>query len=86
VETLDIVDTGTSVALTVAPGEDYTAETVFPPIIDTLRQYGLPDVVGFDRDPRWVGPASGSDFKSPFVRFWQCLGVTVYICPRHSAR
>ena len=81
VETLDIVDTGTSVALTVEPGEDYTAETVFAPIIATLRPYGLPDVVGFDRDPRWVGAVSGSDFKSPFVRFWQCLGVAVYICP-----
>lgn len=81
VETLDIVDTGTSMALTIEPGEDYTAETVFAPIVQTLRQYGLPDVVGFDRDPRWVGAASGSDFPSPFVRFWQCLGVEVYICP-----
>lgn len=81
VETLDIVDTGTSVALTVAPGKDYTAETVFAPVVDTLRQYGLPDLVGFDRDPRWVGAASGRDFPRPFVRFWQCLGVQVYICP-----
>jgi hypothetical protein len=62
---LDSVDTGTSVALTVEPGEDYTAETVFAPIIDTLLQCGLPDVVGFDRDPRWVGAASGRDGREP---------------------
>jgi transposase InsO family protein len=81
VETFDILDTGTSLALAVAPDENYTAETVFTPVVDTLRQYGLPDVVGFDRDPRFVGSASGRDFPTPFVRFWQCLGVEVYICP-----
>jgi hypothetical protein len=31
--------------------------------------------------PALVGAVSGSDFKSPFVRFWQCLGVEVSICP-----
>ena len=81
VETFDIVDTGTSIALTVEPSEDYTAETVFVPVVETLRTYGLPDVVGFDRDPRFVGSASGRDFPSPFVRFWHCLEVEVYICP-----
>lgn len=81
VETLDIVDVGTSLALTVEPGEEYTAETVFAPIVQALRTYGLPDLIGFDRDPRFVGSASGRDFPSSFVRFWQCLGVDVYICP-----
>ena len=81
VETFDIIDLGTSIALAVEPGEDYTAETVFTPVVETLRQYGLPDLVGFDRDPRFVGSASGRDFPSPFVRFWQCLGVQVSICP-----
>jgi transposase InsO family protein len=81
VETFDIIDVGTSMALAVEAGSDYTAETVFMPVVETLRQYGLPDVVGFDRDPRFVGSASGRDFKSPFVRFWQCLGVQVYMCP-----
>jgi transposase InsO family protein len=81
VETFDILDVRTSIALTVEPGEDYTAETVFTPVVETLREYGLPDVAGFDRDPRFVGAASGRDFPSPFVRFWHCLGVEVYICP-----
>lgn len=69
VETFDIVDVGSSLALTVEPGEDYNAETVFTPTVEAVRTYGLPDVVGFDRDPRFVGSASGRDFPSPFVRF-----------------
>ncbi len=81
VETFDILDVGTSIALRVEPGEDYTAETVFTPVVETLREYGLPEVAGFDRDPRFVGAASGRDFPSPFVRFWHCLGVEPYICP-----
>jgi hypothetical protein len=81
VETFDIVDVGSSLALRVEPAEDYTAETVFMPVVETLREYGLPDVVGFDRDPRFVGSASGRDFPSPFARFWHCLGVEAYVCP-----
>ena len=37
----------------------------------------------FDRDPRFVGSPRGRDFPSPFVRFWQCLGVDVAVCPPH---
>jgi Integrase core domain len=81
VETFDILDGGTSIALRVEPSEDYTAETVFTPVVETLREYGLPEVAGFDRDPRFVGAASGRDFPSPFVRFWHCLGVEPSICP-----
>jgi hypothetical protein len=63
--------------------EDFTAETALEAVVETLGQWGLPDLVGFDRDVRWVGSASGRDFPSPFVRMWQCLGVQVYICPPH---
>jgi hypothetical protein len=76
-----MLDVGTSIALRVEQGLNYTAETVFTPVVETLREYGLPDLVGFDRDPRFVGSASGRDFPSPFVRFWHCLGVAVSICP-----
>src|SRR5215469_7303849 len=81
VETFDLIDVGTSMALAIEPGADYTAETVFTPVVETLREYGLPDVTGFDRDPRFFGSESLRDFKSPFVRFWHCLGVQVSICP-----
>lgn len=43
--------------------EDFTAETALLAVVETLRQRGLPDLVGFDRDPRWVGAASGRDFR-----------------------
>ena len=34
-----------------------------------------------DRDPRFVGRPQGRDFPSPFIGFWQCLGVEVVVCP-----
>jgi hypothetical protein len=81
VEILDVVDVGTSLLLSAVPAADDTAETVFAPLVATLRQYGLPTWVTCDRDARLVGSASGHDFPSPFVRFWQVLGVQVFICP-----
>ena len=35
----------------------------------------------FDRDPRWVGSASGRDFPSALRRFLLCLGIEPQICP-----
>jgi transposase InsO family protein len=81
VETLDILDVGSDWLLCCEAAADYTAETVFPPLVATLRRYGLPDGVTFDRDPRWVGSHTGRDFPSAFVRFWYCLGVLPDICP-----
>jgi len=37
----------------------------------------------FDRDPRWVGSASGRDFPAACVRFLLCLGIQPHICPPH---
>jgi hypothetical protein len=34
-----------------------------------------------DRDPRFVGGNPKADFPSPFVQFWQCLGVELVVCP-----
>lgn len=42
---------------------------------------GLPDEVTFDRDPRFVGSATGRDYPSAFVRFLACLGVEADVCP-----
>jgi len=83
VEVLNTVDVGTSILLNAQVGEDFTAETVLPAVVETLRQNGRPQLVGFDRDPRFVGGMAGRDFPTPFVRFWHCLGVQVYICPPH---
>lgn len=70
---LTVVDVGTSLLLTSAPAADDPAETVFAPLLATRRQNGVPRLVTCDRDPRFVGSASGHDFPSPFVRFWQVL-------------
>jgi Integrase core domain len=84
VEIFDILDVGTDLLLRCQPAADYTAETVFDPILAALEQYGLPDGVTFDNDPRFVGSPSGRDFPSAFVRFWQCLGVVVDISPPYA--
>jgi hypothetical protein len=81
VEVPNTVDVGTSILLNAQVGEDFTAETVLPAVTETLRQYGRPQMGGFDRDARFVGGAAGRDFPPPCVRFWHCLGVQVYICP-----
>jgi hypothetical protein len=50
-------------------------------VISFLRAYGLPAMLTFDRDPRWVGSASGRDFPSALRRFLLCLGIEPTICP-----
>lgn len=83
VETCNFVDAGTSIWLHGPVREDFTAETAFEAVVEFLRLYGLPSMLTFDRDPRWVGSASGRDFPSAFVRFLLCLGVQPNICPPH---
>lgn len=62
---------------------DYHAETAFDAVLTFLRQWGRPKILTFDRDPRWVGAASGRDFPSALVRFLLCVGVEPNICPPH---
>ena len=81
VETLNFVDAGTSILLSAQVNADYHAETAFDAVLTFLRKYGLPKRLTFDRDPRWVGSASGRDFPSAFVRFLLCVGVEPNICP-----
>jgi transposase len=51
--------------------------------VEFLQRSGLPAMLTFDRDPRWVGSASGRDFPSAFVRFLLCLGIQPTICLPH---
>ena len=83
VEIFDILDYGSDLSLLCDPATNYTAETIFTPIIATLQRYGLPNGVTFDNDPRYVGSPTGRDFPSAFVRFWYCLGVMPDISPPH---
>ena len=83
VETLNFVDAGTSSLLMADISKDFHAETAFDSVVAFLRQFGCPERFTFDRDPRWVGSASGRDFPSAFVRFLLCIGVEPNICPPH---
>lgn len=85
VETLNIVDAGSSSPLKADVSKDSHAETALDSVVRFLREYGRTQRLTFDRDPRWVGSASGRDFPSAFVRFLLCIGVEPNIClPHHS--
>jgi hypothetical protein len=83
VETFNVVDVGTSVALEAVVRDDFTGDNAIGAMTHTLLEHGLPERVTFDRDPRFVGSWSGRDFPAPFVRFLLCLGIEVNICPPH---
>ena len=83
VETLNIIDTGTSVLLDAHVRSDFTAETALEALASTLATYGCPTRITLDRDPRWVGSPSGSDFPAALVRFGACLGIDIDICAPH---
>jgi Integrase core domain len=83
VEVCTFVDAGTSILLSAQVNADYHAETAFDAVLTFLRQYGCPKQLTFDRDPRWVGSASGRDFPSALVRFLLCLGIEPHLCPPH---
>src|SRR6266566_5110180 len=80
VETLNIIDTGTSVLLDAHVRADFTAETALAALALTLAKYGCPKLITLDRDPRWVGSPQGSDFPAALVRFGACLGIQIHVC------
>lgn len=81
VETLNVIDTGTSILIDNPARSDFKAETAIRTVADVLQQVCCPQQITFDRDPRFVTSASGADFPAPFVRFLACLGITANICP-----
>ncbi|MHB8624821.1 MAG: integrase core domain-containing protein [Aggregatilineales bacterium] len=83
VETFNVVDVGTSMVVAATVSASFNAETVLEAAVEVLETNGVPRMVTVDRDTRFVGSASGKDFPSAFVRFWQCLDVAVNICPPH---
>jgi hypothetical protein len=84
VETFDVVDAGTSILVANPARSDFNATTVIAAVVDIFQTNGLPQRLRFDRDPRFVGSASGRDFPAAFVRFLLCIGVEPIICPPHQ--
>lgn len=81
VETLNIVDSGSSILIDNPARMDYNAETVIETVAATLQQHGCPQRLTFDRDPRFVGSWRGDGFPSALMRFLLCLGIQVEVCP-----
>jgi len=55
VETLNIIDKGTSVLVARCVRADFTAETALAAVAQTFAEQGLPTSITLDRDTRWVG-------------------------------
>jgi hypothetical protein len=83
IEVCNFVDAGTSILLSAQVHPDFHAETAFQAVVAFLRQDGLPTMLTFDRDPRWVGSATQRDFPSALVQFLYCIGVQPNILPPH---
>ena len=84
VETLNIIDKGTSVLIAGHVRSDFSAETALQALAHTFAEHGLPGSITLDRDPRWVGAPQGSDFPAALIRFCHSLGVAVLVCdPQH---
>ncbi|HEY6407963.1 MAG TPA: integrase core domain-containing protein [Ktedonobacteraceae bacterium] len=83
VETLNIIDSGTSVLLDAHVRSDFTAETALEALAMTLARYGRPKLITLDRDTRWVGSPQGSDFPAALLRFGACLGIEIKVCAPH---
>lgn len=81
VETLDVVDSGTSILVDNPARSDYNAETILETLVAVFQQHGCPQSITFDRDPRFVGSWSMDDFPSPLMRLLLCLGISVEVCP-----
>jgi transposase InsO family protein len=83
VETLNIIDMGTSMLLAAHVRSDFTAETALQALSSTIETIGCPQKITLDRDTRWVGSPRGSDFPSALIRFARCLGIQVIVCDPH---
>jgi transposase InsO family protein len=83
VEIANFVDAGTSIWLHHQVRSDFDAEALLELVAQFLREHGLPCMLTFDNDPRFVGSPSGRDFPSALVRFLLCLGVQPNVIPPH---
>lgn len=84
IQTLNMVDMGTSLIVEAQVQADFTAETTLEAVAEAFQKHGRPTMLTMDRDTRLVGSPQGSDFPSALLRFCACLQVEVQVCdPRH---
>jgi hypothetical protein len=58
-----LTDAGTSIVLSAQPGADFHAETALEGVMQFFREDGLPPMLTFENDPRFVGKSLGRDFQ-----------------------
>ncbi len=75
IETLNIVDRGTSILVDALVRSDFTMETTLYSLARVFAVQGVPEHLTCDRDSRLVGSPTGRDFPSAVVRFLMCLGI-----------
>ena len=81
VEIANFVDAGTSIWLSRSVGGDFDAQSLLEVVVQFVREHGLPAMLTFDNDPRFVGSASGRASPSALLRFLLCVGVEPNVCP-----
>jgi transposase InsO family protein len=81
VESLNIIDRGTSIVVDIVPDAQYNAESTLVTLISVFMQHGLPQRLRIDRDPRFVGSWGADGYPSALLRFLSSVGVAVDICP-----
>ena len=81
VEFLAVVDCGSSILVDAQASAGFHAESALLALTQILLLTGLPRSIRIDRDPRLVGSWTNDGYPSAFIRFLQCLGVEVVVCP-----
>ena len=81
VEFLAVVDGGSSILVDTRARAGFDAESTLLALAQTLLLNGLPRSIRIDRDSRLVGSWTNDGYPSAFIRFLQCLGVEVLVCP-----
>ncbi len=74
-EFLTVMDRGTSSMVKLAGAVHYNAASALLTVAQLLLERGLPAMLRFDNDPRFVGNWLSDGFPSPLMRFLWCLGV-----------
>jgi len=81
VETLNIVDVGTSILVDCIPDSDYHAQSALLGLISVFDHHGLPERLRMNRDPRFIGSWTAQNYPSALMRFLMCLKIEVEVCP-----
>jgi hypothetical protein len=81
VESLNLVDEGTSRWVDAQVRDDFSMETSILALFSVLLLKGCPKCIKMDRDPRFIGSWTANDFPSPLMRFLMCLDIKLIVLP-----